>query len=90
MKTKYKHKRRTLMVSSGLFLALLLGAAANGYADDHAADRPTVETKEGKDIKRKEPATLRDTARLVGPSGEEIHDFLYPTSEDGKVLTRAN
>ena len=78
------------MVSSGIFLALMLGAAANVYADDHAADRPAVETKEGKDIKRKEPATPRDTARLVGPSAEEIHDFLYPTPEDGGVLTRAN
>ena len=94
MKTKYYKRRRTLLVSSGIFLALMLGAAANVYADDQAADRPAVETKEGKNTKRNEqpmePATPRDTARLVGPSAEEIHDFLYPTPEDGGVLTRAN
>ena len=93
MKTKYYKRRSTLLVSGGFFLALLFGAA-NVYGDDHAADRPAVETKEGKTIKRNErpmePATPRDTARLVGPSAEEIHDFLYPTPEDGGVLTRAN
>jgi hypothetical protein len=90
MKTKYYKRRRTLLVSGGFFLALLLGAAANGYADDYAG----VETKERENIRRNEqpiePATPRDTARLVGPSGEEIHDFLYPTPEEGNVLMRAN
>ena len=94
MKTKYYKRRRTLLVSGGFFLALLLSAAENVYADDQAANRLAVETKEGKTIKRNEPpiepATPRDTARLVGPSAEEIHDFLYPTPEDSKVLTRAN
>lgn len=94
MKTKFTQRHRTLLVSGGLFSALLLSAAANVYADDQPADRPAVETKEGKDTKRNEPplepATPRDTARLVGPSAEQIHDFLYPAPEDGKVLTRAN
>ena len=94
MKTKYYKRRRTLLVSGGFFLALLLSAAANGYANDHATDRPAVEAKEGKDTRRSEqptePATPRDTARLVGPSAEEIHDFLYPAPEDGNALTRAN
>jgi hypothetical protein len=94
MKTKFSQRRRTLLVSGGLFSALLLGAAANVYVDDHAADRPAVEKKEGKVTRRHEqlmePATPRDTARLVGPSAEQIHNFLYPTPEDGGVLTRAN
>lgn len=94
MKTKFSQRRRFLLVSGGLFSALLLGAAANVYADDHAADRPAVENKEGKGTRRNEqpmePATPGDTARLVGPSAEQIHDFLYPTPEDGGVLTRAN
>jgi hypothetical protein len=94
VKTKYKHKRRILMVSGGFFLALLLGAAPNVYADDRAADRPAVDTTEGKNIKRNEqpmePATTRDTAHLVGPSGEDIHDFLYPAPENPQVVTSAN
>lgn len=94
MKTKFSQRRRFLLVSGGLFLALLLGAAANIYADDHTADRSAVENKEGKGTRRNEqpmePATPGDTALLVGPSAEQIHDFLYPTPEDGAVLTRAN
>ena len=93
MKTKYKHKGRILMVSGGFFLALL-GAAPNVYADDRAADRPAVDTTEAKNIKRNEqptePATTRDITHLVGPSGEEIHDFLYPAPENPQVVTSAN
>jgi hypothetical protein len=94
MKTRYYKMRSTPLVSGGFFLALLLSAAANVYADDHAADRPAVETNEGEKIRGSEQpmeaATPRDTARLVGPSAEEIHDLLYPAPEDGNVLTRAN
>jgi hypothetical protein len=94
MKKNFSQRRRTLLVSGGLFSALLLGAAANVYADDHEADRPAVENKQSNDIKRTkqlmETATPGDTARLIGPSAEEIHDLLYPTPEDAGVLTRAN
>ena len=93
MKTKSK-SHRTLLVFRGFFLALLLSANAHIYAEDRATGKPAVQTKEEDTIKRNEqpmpPDISRDSPRLVGPSGEEIHDFLYPTSEDAKVLTRAN
>ena len=93
MKTQFK-SRRALLVSRGFFLVLLLSADAELYAEDRAADRPADHTKEEDTIKRTEEPTRRDTSRdtasLVGPSGEEIHDFLYPTTEDDKLLIRAN
>ena len=93
MKNKSK-SRRTVLVSRGFFLALLLSANAQVYAEDRATDRPADQTKEEETGKRTKEPIRRDTARepahLLGPSGEEIHDFLYPTSEDDKLLTRAN
>ena len=80
------------MVSGGFFLALL-SEFSHLYAEDRGADRPVVEAKD-KNIKGNEqpmePATTRDTAHLVGPSGEEIHDFLYPAPENPQVVTLAN
>ena len=93
MKTKSKGPC-TLLVSRGLFLALLLSAAAPMYAEDRPTDRPADRIKEEKIITRNEESmrgdTTRDSTHMVGPSGEEIHDFLYPTPDDDKVLTRAN
>jgi hypothetical protein len=93
MKTKSKHPC-TLLVSGGFFLALLLSAAAPIYAEDRPIDRPADRIKEEEIITRNEESmradTTRDSTRMVGPSGEEIHDFLYPVPEDDKVLTRAN
>jgi hypothetical protein len=93
MKTKSK-SRRNVLGSSGFFLVLLLSSAARVYADDRASDRPAGQTKEEEPITRNEEPmrtdTTGNTAGLVGPSGEEIHDFLYPTAEDDKLLTRAN
>ena len=84
----------TLLVSPGFFLALLLSAAAPIHAEDRATDRPANRIKEKELITRNEESmradTTRDSALRVGPSGEEIHDFLYPTPDDDKVLTRAN
>ena len=93
MKTKSKSHRK-LLVSGGFFLALPLSAAAHVQAEDRATDRGAVQTTEKETSKRNEepmrPDISRDTARLVGPSGEEIHDFLYPMIEDDKHLIRAN
>jgi hypothetical protein len=93
MKTKSK-SRRNVLGSSGFFLILLLSSAARVYAEDRASNRPAGQTKEEETIMRNEEPmrteTTRNNAGLVGPSGEEIHDFLYPTAEDDKVLTRAN
>jgi hypothetical protein len=73
---------------------MLLSAGAHVYAEDTDADKLKVHTKEEETVKRNEkpvePDTTASSARMVGPSGEEIHDFLYPTREDDKVLTRAN
>ncbi len=93
MKTKFKI-RHTLFASGGFFFALLLSPPAHVYAEDTDADKPRVQSKEEETFKRNEEpirsGTTRDLAQRVGPSGEEIHDFLYPTREDDKVLTRAN
>lgn len=93
MKTKYKHRRRTLLVP-GFCLALLLSVSPHLCAEDQAGDRPAVESKEEKTIERTErsigPEITHENVRLVGPSSEEIHDFLYPAPEDGNILTRAN
>jgi hypothetical protein len=95
MKTRFNQRRRTLLVSGGLYSALLLSGLPHiyAYAEDRAADSPFVELKKEK-VKRNEqpmePDNTRETVRLVGPSGEEIHDFLYPTPKDGKGVTPAN
>ena len=93
MKTKSK-SHLTLLVSGGLFLALPLSAAAHVQAEDRGTDRASVQTTEKETSKRNEepmrPDISRDTAPLLGPSGEEIHDFLYPVTEDDKLLIRAN
>jgi hypothetical protein len=93
MKIKSK-SRLNVLGSSGFFLVLLLSSAARVYAEDQASDRPAGQTKEEETItKSQEPMrtdTTRNNAGLVGPSGEEIHDFLYPIAEDDKLMTRAN
>lgn len=79
---------------SGFFLVLLLSSAARIYAEDRSSNRPVDQTKEEETITTNEQPMRRETtpntAGMVGPSGEEIHDFLYPTYEDEKLLTRAN
>ena len=93
MKTKSK-SHRTLLVLGGFFLALPLSAAAHVQAEDQATDRPAVQTTEKETSNRNEeprrPDISRDTAPLLGPSGEEIHDFLYPMIDDDKYLIKAN
>jgi hypothetical protein len=87
MKTEYNHSRRTLWVSSGFFLALLVGNSPHLYAEERRADSSLVEPIINGNEQPMEPGNTRDAIRPVGPSGEEIHDFLYPTAKDGKVVT---
>jgi hypothetical protein len=90
MKTKYQ-RRRTFVLFSGFSLAMTLGYLPDLYADGRKADSPVVEAEEEKNIKTKEqPVEPGNTFGLIGPSGQEIHDFLYPTLRDGKVVTPAN
>jgi hypothetical protein len=82
------------MISNGVILALLLTNLPGMYAEDRRADNAVVESRLEKNIPRNQPATESETSRhsigMVGPSGEEIHDFLYPTAKEGEVLTQAN
>jgi len=77
---------RRLLVFGGFPLALLLSGFLAMYAQGLGTDSSIVEPKDGRNTNRTEqpiePETTRDNISLVGPSGEEIHDFLYPTPED--------
>ena len=85
---------RNLLGLGGFFLVLLLSSLPRVYGEDRASDRAAGQTKEEETITRNEEPMRTDitsnTAGLVGPSGEEIHDFLYPTSEEDKLVRRAN
>jgi hypothetical protein len=97
VKTKNNRCRRNLSVSGGFLLALLLSDFSDIHAEDQAIDNPIVEPRLDKKIPRNEHLTESDTIRhtrrhtipMVGPSGEEIHDFLYPMPKD-EVVTSAN
>ena len=58
----------------------MLSEFPHQYAEDRRADNPVVEAKD-KSIKRNEYPMESDTIHnaiiMVGPSVEEIHDFLY-------------
>lgn len=90
MKTKYNQGRRSLLATGGFFLALSLSQFPHLYAQNGGADSPAVESNEGKNIRRNDQPMEPDNSRgLVGPSGQEIHDFLYPPAEDRKDVTPA-
>ena len=95
MKTNYQ-KCRTTLISGGCFLALFLALMVSVlpviFAEDQPAHRPAVEPINTivNDEQSREPKRTRKTVPLVGPSGEEIHDFLYPAPENPQVITSAN
>lgn len=91
MKTNYQ-KRRSTLLSGGCFLALLVGVFPVIFAEDQPAYRPAIESKDNivNNPRSKEPERPSETVGLVGPSGEEIHDFLYPAPEDPQAVTSAN
>ena len=91
MKTNYQ-KRRTTLLSGGCFLALLASVFPVIFAEDQPGHIPAVEPKDSfvKDEQSKETERTRKAVCLVGPSGEEIHDFLYPAPENPQVITSAN
>jgi hypothetical protein len=92
VKAKYNRRRRAVLVSGGFFLALMLGVSSDLYAEDRTPYRPAVEPKDKIVDKEqsKEPERARESVGLVGPSGEEIHDFVYPAPEKPRVVTSAN
>jgi hypothetical protein len=91
VKTNYQ-KRRTTLLSGGCFLALVVSVFPIILAEDQTADRAAVEPKDsiGSNEQSIKPETTRETVGLVGPSAEEIHDFLYPAPEHRKTITCAN
>ena len=83
------------MIPNGVILALLLSVFRGGiYAEDQAAKSTVVEPRLDKNLTLNEDPTESDTRRhripMVGPSAEEMHDFLYPTPKDSEVVTSAN
>ena len=84
---------RARLVSGGLYLALLISASPHLNADDQQAGRHVAEDNE-KSIEANEqlmePHNRRDTVTLVGPSSQEIHDFLYPSPNAGEAVRPAN
>jgi hypothetical protein len=91
VKTNYQ-KRRITLLSGGCFLALLVSVLPVIFAEDQPADRPTVEPKDNiaNHQRSKEPERTSEAIGLVGPSGEEIHDFLYPAPENRKIVIPVN
>jgi hypothetical protein len=75
--------RRSLWIASG-FIALLLSGVFHLYAEDRRAEVRIVKSQQEKQIRNSEPSLEPDHPRepmgLIGPSGQEIHDFLYPPS----------
>ena len=93
MRTNCKQKRRTLSIGNGALLSLLLSFPGI-YAQDQRANSKVVESTVEKDLpKNQDPIELDTTRRglpMVGPSAQEIHDFLYPIPKDVKVVRPAN
>ncbi len=91
MKKRYKQYAGPQLAAYGLLLALLLSGLPHIYAEE-GPDSASAEPNEEK-VKRNQPTesdSIRKSISLVGPSGEEIHDFLYPMPKDGEVITQAN
>ncbi len=91
MKKRYKQYAGPQLAAYGLWLALLLSGLPHIYAEEQT-DSPSVEPKE-EEIKGNEPResdTTRETITRVGPSGQDIHDFLYPMPKVGQAVTPAN
>jgi hypothetical protein len=87
---------KEMILLAALLLSLPVSDAAGVRRDDRkdVATNQIVEPKEDRNTNITErsisPDILPENSGLVGPSGEEIHDFLYPTVDDGKVVIPAN
>ena len=88
VKTNYQ-KCRTTLISGGCFLALVVSVFPVIFAEDQPAHKPAVEPRDKivNDEQSREPKRTRETVPLVGPSVEEILDFLYPAPENPQVIT---
>jgi hypothetical protein len=94
MKKRYKQYAGPQLAACGLLLALLLSGLPHidAYAEDLATDSPFIELKDDK-IKRNPPTesdTIHNAIHMVGPSGQDIHDFLYPMPKVDEAVTPDN
>jgi hypothetical protein len=86
VKTNYQ-KRRTTLLSGGCFLALLASVFPVIFAEDQPGHIPAVEPKDSFVNDEQEKERTRKAVCLVGPSGEEIHDLLYPAPGNAEFVT---
>ena len=88
--------KKILLMAALLVSLPMISDAAEVRGDDRreVATSLIVEPKEDRNTNITERSILPDTIPhnlgLIGPSGQEIHDFLYPTVDDGKVVIPAN
>ena len=92
VKINQKHRRGTLLIASWLSVAIMLSTADSLHSDDGPRDTSAGATKEAQSLNRNkepvQPNNTPETTGLVGPSAEEIHEFLYPAIQDDKAVTR--
>jgi hypothetical protein len=92
VKINQKHRRETLLIASWLSVAVMLSTAASLHSDDRPRDTSASATEEAQRLNRNkesvQPNNPRETIGLVGPSAEEIHEFLYPAIQHDKAVTR--
>jgi hypothetical protein len=89
--------KKILLMAALLVSLPIISDAAEVRGDDRkevATSLIIVEPKKDRNTKITErsisPDTIPHNLGLIGPSGQEIHDFLYPTVDDGKVVIPAN
>jgi hypothetical protein len=88
-------KKILLMAALLVSLPMISDAAeVRGHNRKEVATSLIVEPKKDKNTniteRSRSPDTIPHNLGLIGPSGQEIHDFLYPTVDDGKVVIPAN
>ncbi len=79
--------KKLLILAALLILLPIISDAAGGHFrkdGTNVAPSPLVEPKERRNTIQ--PDTIPDNVVIVGPSQQEIHDFLFPTRNDGKVI----
>ena len=88
--------KKLLILSALLVLLPIISDAADVRGDDRkdVAPSPIVAPKERRNTSITyewiPPDAIPNNIGLVGPSGQEIHDFLYTTLNDGKVVLPTN
>jgi hypothetical protein len=88
--------KKLFILAALLVLLPIISDAAEVRGDDRkdVAPSPIVEPKERRNTsityESIQPDAIPNNIGLLGPSRQEIHDFLYPTLNDGKVVIPTN